>query len=48
LLTVQGTIVWVESPEVRHPGGQIRHGFRFTALDQSFCLALGLLLADPL
>jgi hypothetical protein len=47
-LTVQGTIVWVEPPERRNPGGSIRHGLRFTALDQSFCQALGLLLADPL
>ncbi len=48
LLTVQGTIVWIEPLERRHPGGQIRHGFRFTALDQSFCMALGLVLANPL
>jgi len=48
LLTVQGTIVWVDPPERRNPGGPIRHGFRFTALDQSFCQALGLLLANPL
>lgn len=47
-LTVHGTIVWVEPPERRSPGGSIRHGLRFTALDQSFCQALGLLLADPL
>ncbi len=47
-LIVQGTVVWVESPERRNPGGSIRHGLRFTALDQSFCQTLGLLLADPL
>ena len=48
LLTVQGTIVWVERPERRNLSGSIQHGFRFTALDHSVSLTLGFLLADPL
>ncbi|MEK7206210.1 MAG: PilZ domain-containing protein [candidate division NC10 bacterium] len=48
LLTVQGTIAWSDPPQRRNPGGPIRHGFRFTALDQAVSLLLGFLLSDPL
>ena len=31
-LTAEGTVVWVEPPQVRRPGEPARHGIRFTAL----------------
>jgi len=46
-LTAEGTVVWVAPPEQRTPGQPIQHGLRFTALDWSAALALGLVLAGP-
>lgn len=45
-LTVEGAIVWVESPERQSPGEMIRHGLRFTSLGWSLSLSLGYLLAS--
>ena len=47
-LTAQGTVVWVTPPDRRPSEGPIPHGFRFTTVDWSTLLSLGLLLADPL
>ena len=47
-LTAEGKIVWVDPPERRTPGEQIRHGLRFTAIGWSTTLSLGLVLAEPL
>jgi len=46
-LTVDGAVVWVEPPEIWKPGESIGHGVRFTALDWSTLLSLGLLLVEP-
>jgi hypothetical protein len=45
-LTTEGTVTWVAPPEGRTPGGPIRHGVRFTALDWPTALSLGLLLTE--
>jgi hypothetical protein len=45
-LTVDGSVVWVEPPEIWKPGESIGHGLRFTALDWSTLLSLGLLLVE--
>jgi hypothetical protein len=45
-LTIEGTVTWVAPLEGRTPGGPIRHGVRFTALDWSTALSLGLVLAE--
>ncbi len=45
-LATEAAAVWVEPPERRTPGEPIRHGVRFTALDWSGSLSLGLLLAE--
>jgi len=46
-LTVQGTVVWVEPPEMWKPGESIGHGFQFTGPSWSTMLSLGLLLTEP-
>ena len=46
-LTVEGTVVWVEPPEIWKPGESIGHGFQFAAPSWSTMLSLGLLLAEP-
>jgi len=46
-LTLDGAVVWVEPPEIWKPGESIGHGVRFTALDWSTLLSLGLLLVEP-
>lgn len=46
-LTAQGAVVWVAAPDRRPSEGPIPHGLRFTTLDWSTMLSLGLLLADP-
>jgi len=43
----EGVIAWAGSPEGREPGAPIPHGFRFTSLNWSSSLALGLLLTAP-
>jgi len=43
----EGVVVWVGRPEGGKPRGLIPHGFRFTSLDWSSSLALGLLLTTP-
>jgi len=45
-LTTEGTVTWVAPPEGRTPGGPIRHGVQFTALDWSTARSLGLVLAE--
>lgn len=40
----EGIIAWAGSPEGREPGAPIQHGMRFTSLNWSSSLALGLLL----
>ena len=45
-LTLDGSVVWVEPPEIWNPGESIGHGLRFTALDWSTLLSLGLLLVE--
>ena len=45
-LQVRGEIAWVEPPERRTPGTAFRHGVRFSALDWTVSLHLGLLLAE--
>jgi hypothetical protein len=45
-LSVEGAVTWVAPLEGRTPGGPIRHGVRFTALDWSTALSLGLLLTE--
>ncbi|HSD51077.1 MAG TPA: PilZ domain-containing protein [Candidatus Methylomirabilis sp.] len=45
-LRVKGEIAWVEPPERRTPGTPTRHGVRFSPLDWTVSLHLGLLLAD--
>lgn len=45
-ITVDGAVVWVEPHEIWTPGESIGHGFRFTALDWSALLSLGLLLVE--
>jgi len=45
-LTTEGAVTWVAPLEGRTPGGPIRHGFRFTALDWPTALSLGLLLTE--
>ena len=44
--TTKGTVTWVAPPEGRTPGGPIRHGVQFTALDWPSTLFMGLLLAE--
>jgi hypothetical protein len=46
-LTAEGTVVWVDPPEIWTPGKPIGHGFQFTAPRWTTMLSLGLLLADP-
>ena len=46
-LTAEGAIVWVVPPVGRTPGGPIRHGLRFTAIEWSTLLALARVLAEP-
>jgi hypothetical protein len=43
----EGVIAWAGSPEGREPGAPIPHGLRFTSLNWSSSLALGLLLTVP-
>jgi hypothetical protein len=43
-ITVDGSVVWVEPPEIWKPGESIGHGLRFTALDWPTLVSLGLLL----
>lgn len=43
-LTTEGSVTWVAPPEGRTPGGPIRHGVQFTALDWTTALSLGLVL----
>lgn len=45
-LTTEGAVTWVAPLEGRTPGGPIRHGVRFTALDWPTALSLGLLLTE--
>ena len=45
-LTTEGTVIWVAPPEGRTPGGPIRHGVQFTALDWPTAQSLGLHLAE--
>jgi len=45
-LQVKGEVAWVEPPERRIPGTAIRHGVRFSSLDWTVSLHLGLLLAE--
>ena len=45
-LRVRGEIAWVEPPERRRSGAPIRHGVRFSTLDWTVSLHLGLLLAE--
>lgn len=45
-LAVEGTIAWVAPPVRRRPGQLIQHGVRFTALDRSTSLALGLVAVE--
>ena len=44
---VEGSIVWVERPDRRNVGQLVSHGLRFTSIDWSISLAVGLLLAHP-
>jgi hypothetical protein len=44
-LTLEGAVVWVESPERWTPEGPFRHGLRFSALGWYPSLSLGLSLA---
>ena len=44
----EGVVVWVGRPEGGKPRALIPHGFRFTSLNWSSSLALGLLLTTPL
>jgi hypothetical protein len=46
-LTLDTSVVWVEPPEIWKAGEAIGHGLRFTALDWSTLLSLGLLLVEP-
>lgn len=48
LLTLEGRIVWVRPPDRWGPWEMIRHGLRFTGLDESLSKSLGSLLAEPL
>lgn len=45
-LRADGAVTWVAPPEGRTPGGPIRHGLQFTALDWSSVVSLGLALAE--
>ncbi|MGE5849533.1 MAG: PilZ domain-containing protein [Candidatus Methylomirabilota bacterium] len=45
-LRVRGEIAWVAPPERRTPGTPIPHGVRFSALDWTVSLHLGLLLTN--
>ncbi len=47
-VTAEGTIVWVEPPDVQTPGEPIRYGFRFTNITWASELTLGLFLAEAL
>lgn len=40
-LKAEGAVIWVAPPEGRTPGGPIRHGLRFTAIDWTSLLAIG-------
>jgi hypothetical protein len=42
-----GTIVWVDPPDRRAPGGPVRHGVQFTSVSMSVLKALGLFLVEP-
>lgn len=44
-IRVEGSIVWVEPPDRRTVGQLVSHGLRFTPIDWSVSLAVGLLLA---
>jgi Tfp pilus assembly protein PilZ len=44
-IRVEGSIVWAESPDRRTMGHLVSHGVRFTSVDWSVSLAVGLLLA---
>jgi hypothetical protein len=46
-LKAEGVIAWAGSPEGREPDAPIPHGLRFTSLNWSSSLALGLLLTAP-
>jgi hypothetical protein len=43
-LRLDASVVWVEPPEKRRPGENVRHGVQFVSPDWSTSLALGLLL----
>ncbi len=45
-LTVEGSVVWVEPPEIWTPGESIGHGFQFHAPSWSTLSYLGLLLVE--
>jgi len=44
-IRVEGSVVWAESPDRRTVGNLVSHGLRFTSVDWSVSLAVGLLLA---
>jgi hypothetical protein len=45
-IPAEGMIAWVAPPERRRPGQLIQHGLRFTTLDWSTSLSLGLVAAE--
>ncbi len=45
-LSAEGMIAWVASPERRRPGQLIQHGLRFTSLEWSTSLSLGLVAVE--
>ncbi|MEK7204330.1 MAG: PilZ domain-containing protein [candidate division NC10 bacterium] len=45
-IPAEGMITWVAPPETRRPGELIQHGLRFTTLDWSTPLSLGLVVAE--
>ncbi len=44
-IRVEGSVVWAEAPDRRRVGQLVSHGLRFTSVDWSISLAVGLLLA---
>jgi hypothetical protein len=45
-VAVEGEVVWVEPTERRTHGALVKHGLRFTSLDFSVSLVLGVVLTD--